>query len=96
MKLKQCLLGIGVSLVAWCAYAQGPVHYTVLMMDRPAGVQTSAVRADGAHEFTFEYNDRGRGPKLTSIVRLDERGVPIAVENSGRSEEHTSELQSPI
>lgn len=83
MNLKQYLAAIGASLVAWCACAQEPVRYTVLMMDRPAGVQTSTVRADGAHEFTFEYNDRGRGPKLTSIVRLDARGVPTAVENSG-------------
>lgn len=83
MKLKLCLLGISTSFVAWCACAQEPVRYTVLMMDRPAGVQTSIVRANGAHEFTFEFNDRGRGPKLTSIVRVDDRGVPIAVENSG-------------
>lgn len=83
MNLKRYLVAISASLVAWCACAQEPVRYTVLMMDRPAGVQTSAVRADGAHEFTFEYNDRGRGPKLTSIVRLDARGVPVAVENSG-------------
>ena len=78
----------GVLIVSWicipaAVLAQEPVRYTVLMMERPAGVQTSVAKADGVHEFTFEYNDRGRGPKLTSLVQLDERGVPVSVETSG-------------
>ncbi|MGH8177077.1 MAG: amidohydrolase family protein [Steroidobacter sp.] len=83
MKIGLSLAAIGCTFIAWSASAQETVRYTVLMMEKPAGVQTSALRADGAREFTFEFNDRGRGPKLTSIMKLDEQGVPIAVETSG-------------
>ena len=63
--------------------AQETTRYTVLMMGKPAGAQTSKVKPDGVHEFAFEFNDRGRGPKLTAIIKLNSDGIPIAVETSG-------------
>src|SRR5207249_604135 len=38
---------------------------------------------DGNWRFAFEFNDRGRGPKLTSTITLDSDGIPIRVESSG-------------
>ena len=58
------------------------VRYTVLMAGKAAGVQTSAIR-DGMHEYTFEYNDRGRGPKLTTRIQLDADGLPVRLETTG-------------
>jgi imidazolonepropionase-like amidohydrolase len=65
--------------------AQDPAQrrYTVLIMGNPAGVQTTRVGPDGEHEFTFEYNDRGRGPKLHATIRLNERGLPVSLTASG-------------
>lgn len=61
-----------VSLLA-CAAARAETRYTVLMMGKPAGAQTANVKSSGEREYTFEYNDRGRGPKLTSLVIKDGR-----------------------
>src|SRR5688500_11602028 len=63
--------------------AQESARYTVLMMDKPAGAQTTVVKPDGLREFTFEYNDRGRGPKLTSRFKIDADGLPVSVETTG-------------
>jgi hypothetical protein len=71
--------------LAGSAFAQGtnPTRYAVLIMEKPAGVQTSTVGADGARTLTYEYNDRGRGPKLTARVRLDAAGVPVSMDIDG-------------
>jgi hypothetical protein len=80
------LTAIAVALLsASVALAQDakPTRYNVLMMEKPAGVQTSSVAADGSRNLSFEFNDRGRGPKLTATVRLDEAGVPTSIKMDG-------------
>ncbi len=64
------------------AGAPAEARYTVLMASKPAGVQTSTAR-DGVREFTFEYNDRGRGPKLTTRIQLDAEALPVRLETTG-------------
>src|SRR5262249_47497995 len=70
------------SLVASIS-GQQPTRYSVLMMGKPAGIQTTTIKPEGVREFSFEFNDRGRGPKLTSIIKLNAHGIPISVANSG-------------
>lgn len=77
-------------IVGWFAFAcvnvvraQQSVRYTVLMMERSAGYQSTTVNADGWRQSTFEFNDRGRGPKISSTVKLDEDGLPVSVEITG-------------
>jgi imidazolonepropionase-like amidohydrolase len=72
-------------LCACTALAQGAseTRYAVLIMEKPAGVQTSTVAADGTRSLSYEFNDRGRGPKLTARVRLDAAGVPALMEIDG-------------
>ncbi|MBV8859438.1 MAG: amidohydrolase family protein [Acidobacteria bacterium] len=65
------------------ARAQEVTRYTVLMVGNPAGSETSAVRPDGAREFTYEFNDRGRGPKYRTVIRLDAAGLPVSLDTSG-------------
>jgi hypothetical protein len=65
------------------AAAQQETRYTVLMSGKLAGAQTSITKPDGVREFTFEYNDRGRGPRLTSRIRLDANGLPVSLETTG-------------
>lgn len=71
--------------IACSALAQdaGQTRYAVLMMEKAAGSQTSTVAADGTRSLSYEFNDRGRGPKLTAKVRLDATGVPVSVEMDG-------------
>ena len=61
----------------------GQTRYAVLIMEKPAGSQTTTVAADGARNLSYEFNDRGRGPKLTARVRLDDAGVPASFEMDG-------------
>src|SRR5690349_10207348 len=72
-------------LFACTALAQdaSQTRYAVLIMEKPAGVQTSAVAADGSRNLTYEFNDRGRGPKVTARVRLDGASVPVSMEIDG-------------
>jgi len=72
-------------LFACSALAQEPTQtrYAVLIMEKPAGLQTTTVAADGTRSLSYEYNDRGRGPKLTARVRLDAERVPASIEMDG-------------
>jgi imidazolonepropionase-like amidohydrolase len=58
-------------------------RHTVILGGNKAGIQTSTVGADGVREVAFQFNDRGRGPKLTSRIKLNEAGLPVSVQTSG-------------
>ncbi len=58
-------------------------RYTVLMASRPAGSQTTTVKAGGERLYSFEYNDRGRGPKLSTRIVLGEGNIPTLTETTG-------------
>jgi imidazolonepropionase-like amidohydrolase len=77
------LLAVFMFTLAASVFAQQETRYSVLMMGKPAGVQTSAVKSDGAREFTFEFSDRGRGPKLTTSIKLDSGGLPVSLNTTG-------------
>ena len=68
---------------AFSVFAQKETRYTVLLTGKTAGLQTSRVRPDGARELTFEYSDRGRGPKLTTTIKLDASGLPVSLDTTG-------------
>lgn len=58
-------------------------HYTVLMAGNRAGEQTVTPTADGALEVRHVFNDRGRGPDLTTRYRLRADGIPESITTSG-------------
>src|SRR3954469_14414517 len=64
-------------------FAQQETRYTVILVGNTAGFQTSTVRPDGAREFAYEFNDRGRGPKYRTIIKLDAAGLPVSLDTSG-------------
>jgi len=77
---------IAAGLVFACsalAQSASETRYAVLIMEKPAGTQTTAVTADGTRTMSYEYNDRGRGPKLTARVQLDADQVPVSLEMEG-------------
>jgi hypothetical protein len=58
-------------------------RYTLLIMGNKAGYETSTRSANGDLQLYYEFNDRGRGPKITEKIVLDKNGVPTSIENSG-------------
>ncbi len=72
-----------VSLLWASALLAEPVVSKVTMAGNDAGSQTVERRADGSIVVHFEFNDRGRGPKLEATYRLDQAGLPISVAIEG-------------
>ena len=62
--------------------AEETLHYTVLMSTHKAGTQVVTTRGNEVVA-DYEFNDRGRGPKTHSVIRLDERGVPVSMLTTG-------------
>src|ERR1700685_2225510 len=52
-------------------------RYTVLLMGNHAGQQAVWTAPDGQLHIFFQFNDRGRGPQTTSILKLNAKGLPI-------------------
>ena len=61
----------------------GTTRYTVILAGNKAGFATSGHNPDGSLQFYYEFNDRGRGPKITEHVILDGNGIPTQIENTG-------------
>ena len=66
-------------------------EYAFSLMGNRAGYQTVCLQADGTRVVHFAYNDRGRGPALTSKIHLDAKNVPVAITTDGNDY-----LKSPV
>src|SRR5580700_1161451 len=66
-------------------------RYSVLLMGNLAGQQAVWTASDGSLHIFFQFNDRGRGPKTTSILKLDPSGVPVSEVITGNDY-----LKSPV
>jgi imidazolonepropionase-like amidohydrolase len=66
-------------------------RYSLLLMGNPAGQQAVWTAADGTLHIFFQFNDRGRGPKTTSILKLDADGIPVSEAVTGNDY-----LKSPV
>jgi imidazolonepropionase-like amidohydrolase len=58
-------------------------HYVYLFNGKPAGKETHVWSAGTAVDVDFEYNDRGRGPKIHARYAFGQQGLPVAVDVSG-------------
>jgi len=56
---------------------------SALLLGLPAGTAEARYADDGSISASFEFNDRGRGPKLEASYRVDAAGVPLAIEVKG-------------
>jgi imidazolonepropionase-like amidohydrolase len=59
------------------------IHYGFLFSGNRAGSASFRVEPDGTQVYTFEFNDRGRGPNTTSRYRLNPQGLPVFLETTG-------------
>ncbi|HJU40369.1 MAG TPA: hypothetical protein VJ724_12400, partial [Tahibacter sp.] len=55
----------------------------VLTMGNPSGYAETTYADDGTVRTHYEYNDRGRGPKLDSVYTVGADGIPTSVETRG-------------
>jgi imidazolonepropionase-like amidohydrolase len=66
-------------------------RYSFLMTGNPAGQQAVWTTSDRTLHIFFQFNDRGRGPKTTSVLKLDANGLPISEVITGNDY-----LKSPV
>jgi hypothetical protein len=66
-------------------------RYSITIMGNLAGQQAIWTAADGTTHIFYQFNDRGRGPKTTTILTLDAKGVPTAETVNGNDY-----LKSPV
>jgi hypothetical protein len=59
------------------------VRYSVLSSGNLAGNQAVWRSADGKRHVLFQYNDRGRGPRIETVTTLGPDGIPTSTENTG-------------
>src|SRR5689334_5677124 len=96
MPHKHASLFLAVALSAACAHqvpqpepqtnaapkASATRRYTVLMSTNKAGTQVVSTSGDTV-TVDYEFNDRGRGPKTHTVMRLGANDVPLSMETTG-------------
>src|SRR5438132_1397218 len=75
------------ALLAACAHQPAPKPpetrtYTMMLGANRAGTQVTHAE-DGRLLIDFEFNDRGRGPKTTTEIRIGERLLPVFEKTTG-------------
>jgi len=78
-----CLLFLAVASVSLTPAENPPTRYTMFLAGNKAGFQTSVRNGDGSLQYYFEFNDRGRGPRITQRVVLDNSGIPAQMAITG-------------
>jgi len=58
-------------------------RYSVMIMGNLVGQQAVWTAPDGERHIFYQFNDRGRGPKTTSIIKVDSNGLPISEKIEG-------------
>ena len=72
-------------LLAAAAVTNAPqvIRYTIASNGKVAGSEVDTYYPEGRIDSTFEFNDRGRGPKVSSKYQLDAGGLPVRVDETG-------------
>ena len=85
MKIPGCILSL--LLLPAIALGAEPItrHYDWLTADRVSGSLALVVRVDGTRIVDFEFNDRGRGPKIHEELTSDQSGMLVSLQVSGHS-----------
>jgi len=74
------LLVCALQPVTGAAAAPQTLRYTISSNGKVAGSETDTYLPHGRIESTFEFNDRGRGPKISATYLLDSNGLPLRVD----------------
>lgn len=84
-KPRLLLLVVLCLVLSLCAADQQSqtLGYTILMNGRQAGSEVDTFNADGQLDSSFEFNDRGRGPKLSAHYAIGADGLPVRTDVTG-------------
>ncbi len=63
--------------------AQQTIRYSIVSNGRNAGSEVDAFSADGHIDSAFEFNDRGRGPKIEAHYIFAADGTPLRTDITG-------------
>jgi len=77
------LLICAAPLMASPADSAQTLRYTISSNGEVAGHEVDAYLAGGRVESTFEFNDRGRGPKVSAVYQFDANSMPTKVDETG-------------
>lgn len=92
--MKKALVICLIAITAYC-YAradaeQQTIRHTVLIGGNKAGTEIGTKAGEEWH-YSFEFNDRGRGPKIESRMVIGAGQIPMLIENTG-----VDYLKSPV
>ncbi len=59
------------------------LRYTISSNGEVSGHEVDSYLPGGRVESTFEFNDRGRGPKISAAYQFDANGMPTKVDETG-------------
>jgi hypothetical protein len=65
------------------AAAQEILRYKIVSNDTVAGSEVDKFGPDGRIDSTFEFNDRGRGPKIAATYIIGANGLPLRTDVTG-------------
>jgi len=87
MTVARALAGAALlsALGAWSVERSAPqtLRYSIFMSDRLAGSEVDVFYPDGHVESSYEYNDRGRGPKVSAHYALGPEGFITSARVTG-------------
>src|SRR5690348_6500352 len=79
-----CLAVISFAGFAACSGASAQtLRYTIVSNGHTAGTEVDVYSADGSVESNYEFNDRGRGPKISAKYVFSPDGVPTRAQVTG-------------
>jgi hypothetical protein len=83
------LPGIALAILLQAGYGMADeartVHYDWLTAGQVSGALQLHLREDGSRTTDFEFNDRGRGPKIHEVLRVAADGTLLSLQVSGHS-----------
>jgi imidazolonepropionase-like amidohydrolase len=80
--LRRSALALAFGLAVSGPVAAESIRYSVVSFGKTTGAQVVERRGHDL-SITYEYADRGRGPKITQSVRLDRDGIPTRLTVTG-------------
>jgi hypothetical protein len=78
-----CLLLCTWQPIAVAAAGAQTLRYTISSNGKVAGNEIDNYLPDGRVESAFEFNDRGRGPKISAVYILDANSLPVRIDETG-------------
>jgi imidazolonepropionase-like amidohydrolase len=84
-RLAVLLLLVCAAALLWTpsAAAQETLRYTILSNNKTAGNEVDTFSSDRRIDSTFEFNDRGRGPKIAAHYVIGANGLPVRTDVTG-------------